>query len=414
MQAIFASILLITMMVVSYRVGKRKGYSGLLFVFLTTLCPIMPIIALILPDKSRSRAEVAAQRRKMDEMNARIRELERQQQKPKPAEKKAPAEKTADAYTQGMQFYREKEYFKAYPLLEKAAQQGRVNAQYTLGIMHRYSQGCKLDEEEALRWLETAGERGHLEAQKACASMYTVEKRDTKKALYWHEKAAEQGDAESQYAVAFYNRDNEEVARYWAEKAAAQGNEKARKLLQEYAPEEQADPKPAQRKPEPKPESALNRENITAELVELHHFALKSYNKKEYFRALEWFEKVAKAGHTEAQLYCAQMYYRGQGCEVDYEKAFYWSEQAAAQGSRSAQSNLAVMYREGKGCSVDLKKSLYWYEKAAEQGDDNAQFWAGMMYELGQGCTEDAEKARYWYEKAAAQGNEKAQKLLVK
>lgn len=407
MQAIFGLILVIAIIVASYRVGKRKGYSGLLFAFLATLCPIMPIIALILPDKSRSRAEAAAQQRKMDEMNARIRELERQQQKP--AEKKTPATPIADSYEKGMQFYREKEYFKAYPLLEKAAQQGHVNAQYTLGVMHRYSQGCKMDEDEALRWLEVAGEQDHLEAQIACASMYTVEKRDTKKALYWYEKAAEQGDAKSQYAVAFYNRDNQEVARYWAEKAAAQGHEDAQKLLKLLKPAEEPQPKT-----EPKPESALNRENITAELVELHHFALKAYNKKEYFQALEWFEKVAKAGHLESQIYCAQMYYRGQGCEVDYEKAFYWSEQAAAQGSRTAQSNLAVMYREGKGCNVDLEKSLYWYEKAAEQGDDNAQFWAGMMYELGHGCTEDAKKARYWCEKAAAQGNEKAKKLLSK
>ena len=222
MQAIFTMVLLIIIMAISYRIGKRKGYSGVLFAFLTTICPIMPIIALVLPNKAQDRAEAAAQQRQMEEMNRRIRELEQKQQKPAekkaPVEKKAPAETIADIYTQGMQFYQQKEYFKAYSLLEKAAQRGHVKAQYTLGIMHRYGQGCKLDEDEALRWLEIAGEKDQLEAQKACASMYTVEKRDTKKALYWYEKAAEQGDAESQYAVAFYKRDNPEEARFWAEK----------------------------------------------------------------------------------------------------------------------------------------------------------------------------------------------------
>ncbi len=421
MQAIFGSILIIAM-VVSYKVGKRKGYSGILFVFLTTICPIMPIIALVLPDKSSDRAEAEQQKREMDEMRVRIRELEQMQQKQqKPEEKKAPAEKHADVYTQGMQFYRQKEYFKAYPLLEEAARQGRAKAQYTFGIMHRYGQGCKLNEEEALRWLEAAGEQGHLEAQKACASMYTVEKKDTKKALYWHEKAAEQGDAESQYACAFYKRDNKEEARYWAEKAAAQGHEGAQTLLKQLKPAEKTEPKPSelpkeepvkQNQPTAEPEPVRSRsEWLTEEERDIQMTyieGVRAYDMGLISVALVDFNKAAAKGHLKAQMYCGQILYDN----GNHEKALYWYEKAAEQGLLVAQQNCAAMYANGEGCTPDPEKVLYWYEKAAKQGDDDAQLRVGMAYNLGRGCMTDLKKARYWYEKAAAQGNERAKKLL--
>ncbi len=416
MQQIFG-LMLILLMVVSYKVGERKGYSGVLFAFLTTICPVMPIIALVLPDKSQDRAEAAAQQRKMDEMNRRIRELEQKQQKQqKPAEKNAPAEMHADAYTQGMQFYRQKEYFKAYPLLEEAARQGRAKAQYTFGIMHRYGQGCKLDEEKALRWLEAAGEQNHLEAQKACASMYTVEKKDTKKALYWHEKAAEQGDAEAQYACAFYNRDHQEIAQAWAEKAVAQGHEGAQTLLKQLKPAEKTEPKPAapeaapKAEPEPVRSGAKQLTEEERDIQMTYIEGVRAYDLGLISVALVDFNKAAAKGHLKAQMYCGQILYDS----GNHEKALYWYEKAAEQGLLVAQKNCAAMYANGEGCTPDQGKVLYWYEKAAGQGDADAQLRVGMMYELGHGCTEDVKKARYWYEKAAAQGNENAKKLLSK
>lgn len=130
--------------------------------------------------------------------------------------------------------------------------------------------------------------------------------------------------------------------------------------------------------------------------------------------ALASFRRAAEKGHLNAQMYCAQMYYAGEGCrgEPQYDKALYWYERAAEQGQKTAQSNVATMYQKGTGCTVNMEKALYWYEKAGEQGDDDAQLWAGMLYELGNGCIKDTKKARYWYEKAAAQGNERAKKLL--
>ena len=146
-------------------------------------------------------------------------------------------------------------------------------------------------------------------------------------------------------------------------------------------------------------------------IVEIEH-AKKCYRDEMYILALPYFKKAAKAGHRDSQMYCGQMYYHGQGCDVNYEKALYWYEKAAEKGEPVAQGNCSYMYKEGLGCEVDMAKALYWKEKLAEQGNDKAQLELAMMYELGQGCDVDLEKARYWYAKAAEQGNADAKRLL--
>ncbi len=151
---------------------------------------------------------------------------------------------------------------------------------------------------------------------------------------------------------------------------------------------------------------------VTADTVVNHEYALKFYNDGIYTEALRLFISVAETGHVESQMYCAQMYYQGQGCTADKEKALYWYERAAEQGQTLAQNNCSYLYESGIGCTVDLKKALFWKEKAAQHGNPDDQFKAGMMYELGQGCSVDLNKAAYWYSKAASQGHADAKRLL--
>lgn len=151
---------------------------------------------------------------------------------------------------------------------------------------------------------------------------------------------------------------------------------------------------------------------VTANTVVNHEYALKFYNDGIYTEALRLFISVAETGHIDSQMYCAQMYYQGQGCEADMEKALYWYERAAEQGQVLAQNNCSYLYSSGIGCAADLKKALYWKEKAAEHGNADDQFKVGMMYELGQGCSVNLNKAAYWYSKAAEQGHADAKRLL--
>ncbi len=125
-------------------------------------------------------------------------------------------------------------------------------------------------------------------------------------------------------------------------------------------------------------------------------------------------EAAAEQGDADAQFNLGNMYYNGEGTEVNYEKALYWYEKAAEQGDVNAQFETADMYycSYGEGMSWDKEKALYWYEKAAAQGHIKAQLKTGCMYYKGEGTKRNKEKALYWFEQAAAQGNKRAQEYI--
>ena len=58
----------------------------------------------------------------------------------------------------------EQDYEKAAEWIEKAAEQGNVKAQKTLGDFYLYGVGVEQDEEKAIEWYNRAAEQGDLEA----------------------------------------------------------------------------------------------------------------------------------------------------------------------------------------------------------------------------------------------------------
>ncbi|MGD8936874.1 MAG: hypothetical protein PVF07_10365, partial [Thiogranum sp.] len=64
----------------------------------------------------------------------------------------------------------------------------------------------------------------------------------------------------------------------------------------------------------------------------------------------------------------------------DYQKAFALLDKLARAGHADAQYQLAAMYRAGRGVAKDHDKAAVWYRKAAEQGHAKAQYNLGVMY----------------------------------
>ena len=58
--------------------------------------------------------------------------------------------------------------------------------------------------------------------------------------------------------------------------------------------------------------------------------------------------ELAEQGDVMAQKFLAYRYDIGQGVKKDYEKAVYWYEKAAEQGDAVAQYNLAFRYGVGQ------------------------------------------------------------------
>jgi len=94
----------------------------------------------------------------------------------------------------------------------------------------------------------------------------------------------------------------------------------------------------------------------------------------------EWHEAVricgaeAAAGNAEAQFYFGEMYYRGNGVEIDLDEAMRWYRVSAEQGEAKAQNDLGLIYFEGNGVPQDYAEAARWFRRAAEQDNAISQF----------------------------------------
>ncbi|MDD5760205.1 MAG: tetratricopeptide repeat protein [Desulfobulbaceae bacterium] len=88
--------------------------------------------------------------------------------------------------------------------LKSSAEQGKADAQITLGKMYSDGNGVPQDDVLAFSWYQKAAEQGDLRGECNVGQSYAEGKGVTKdyaQAVAWYRKAAEQGDAESQYRL---------------------------------------------------------------------------------------------------------------------------------------------------------------------------------------------------------------------
>lgn len=107
-------------------------------------------------------------------------------------------------------------------------------------------------------------------------------------------------------------------------------------------------------------------------------------------------KQAAAAGNQEAMNdYGAVFYNRG-----EYEKAKEWYEKAAAAGCAWSWCNLGYIYGLGRLGVRDDEKAFYCYTKVALMGNVNAQYKLGDCYYYGDFVKQDDETAFMYYEKA--------------
>jgi hypothetical protein len=119
-------------------------------------------------------------------------------------------------------------------------------------------------------------------------------------------------------------------------------------------------------------------------------------------QALQWYEKGAAAGSTDAMLNLGKKYSEGYHVTRNVQQGIQWYEKGAAAGNAMAMYNLGYMYEHGEG-TLDYQQARNWYEKSAAAGEAIAMYRLGGMYEHGEG-TQDLQQARQWYQKAADAG----------
>lgn len=232
-------------------------------------------------------------------------------------------------------------YLKAIPLLEKAASEGNVPAQYNLGVACLEGLGVSRDYRKAARWFQVAAAQSDTRAQFRLGQMILrgqgMEK-DAARAFQWFAKAAADGHPRAQSHVgAMYVRGigverNEIEARRWLEAAAQQGE-----------PESQVD------------------------LAIMHMLGMGTLA-KDPKAAVHWLREASGKGHPFAQYELGVAYRAGIGVEKDFEEAARWIHKSATQRNPDAQLDLGLMYLLGLGVGRDEVEGCAWFSLAAASG----------------------------------------------
>lgn len=315
------------------------------------------------------------------------------------------------------------DYGKAYRWFIKAARQGHAAAQYYVGLCYQNGEGIGQDDDMAVYWFRKSANQNFGEAQNELGCCYMLGEgvyEDYAEAENLFLKAVANGDHNAYFSLGilyesikndankaiYYYKKHQDAYYKIFKKANSTTTERLSNLGMEYNP---ASPSPSSgynNSMANRQKSADSQAEFT-DPVDQYNLGVDYYQKKDYDKAVYWFEKAAEQGIVEALYNLGVCYANGEGVSQDYTTAAYWYEKAAEQGYAKAQLNLGHLYfhYNGVGIKFDWEKALYWYEKAALQGNAKAQTQTGLLTHL---YKKDYEKAKYWLEKAAAQGEKTA------
>ena len=202
-------------------------------------------------------------------------------------------------------------------LVHKAADKGYANAQTTLGFYFFMGRGRKADYDSS---------------------------------TYWYTEAIKNGSSEAKYYLALAYADGYYTGNSPSEKKTSE----AIRLYEESANEGVAKSK--------------------------YRLGLYYYNREDYHKSKEWFEKALQSNlpameESKAQFHMGQIYELGKVKVVDYKKAFEWYMKSATNGEGyvPAMYYLARCYEYARGTDRNIPKAREWYKKAADRGDSRAK-----------------------------------------
>ncbi|GAA5810403.1 hypothetical protein MFLAVUS_003824 [Mucor flavus] len=288
---------------------------------------------------------------------------------------------------------------------------GNRIAQYYVGIMYRDGDGVKQNSESSIKWLTLSANHGWCEAQVNLGYMYQNgidAKKDYSKALYFYKKALQvkKESADDLYLFGIkefkINYDSKEMflCRFSETVSKMSGCPSPLHTAKSYD----------QQFPTKKKFYEINfwyticKEQQHHVLVrsligELYFYGHGKF-KKNHAKAKVWFEKAAKNGSANGQLFLGSLYQD----QENYTQALIWYTVARKNGSREALFKLAEYYYH---IEQDYIKAKYYCELVLERMDEHAQAYnmMGDIYSSGNHEIKlNNEKAIHYYSKAIDHG----------
>jgi uncharacterized protein len=148
----------------------------------------------------------------------------------------ASAPVSAQSVNAGIEAWRKSDYAGAVAIWRPLALQGSADAQFNLGQAYRLGKGMPINLATAKSWLEKAAVQGHVDAQ-TTLGLLLFQNGDSAPALKWLKMAAEQGEPRAMliYGTALFNGDsvsqNPALGYAYVYRADAQGLPAAKDVL---------------------------------------------------------------------------------------------------------------------------------------------------------------------------------------
>ena len=215
-----------------------------------------------------------------------------------------------DAFINAVDALERDDYETAYKLFLPLAEQGNVDGQRNLGMLHYLGLGVPKDSKEAEKWWKLAAEQGDDFSQYELGLMHF------KEAEKWMKLSAEQGNADAQYDLGLM---------YLGELGGMQDKEEAEEWMRLSAEQGNADA-----------QFTLGLMHL-GELGETEDYPGETEDHKE---AEKWIKLSAEQKNADAQCLLGDMYLEGMGVTEDYAEAIKWWKLAAEQGHERAKYNL--------------------------------------------------------------------------
>lgn len=100
-----------------------------------------------------------------------------------------------DFFEQGKQYYKEKNYTKAFEYFKLSSELGNYKALYNVGVLYAHKNFYMKNHKKAFDIFEKLAHKGHAPSQNRLGMYYTtgnVVEKDYEKAIKWYEKASKQ------------------------------------------------------------------------------------------------------------------------------------------------------------------------------------------------------------------------------
>jgi TPR repeat protein len=287
----------------------------------------------------------------------------------------------------------EKDLDKATLLFIQAASEGNTKAQYSLAIRYLKGDGIEKNYYEAAKWLTRAAEKGHSNAAYSLSIRYKlgqgVEKSQAKR-IFWLEKAAKNGNPTAKYELSSLTLFGEKTG---LEKNIAIDN--LNELTANKDLSDRANYNLGREYLKSKPELAkgyllkASKNNYQPAINLLKQIDDKSKKNESVIKnvvtpinakneikvkkiisntPIQKIEKNVNQINAEQAYRLATFQLGSAKNQMNFIEAFNTMLQAAKMGFPPAQSELAMMYLSGMGVKSDLIKARYFAELAIKNG----------------------------------------------